>query len=195
MKENQEIQLFTVNSNTVKTEIQNGWRRCLDILRNLISHFRSPRYCQSCFVSCVIFGTSCWLVFFFFFLRTLGSHHPRLNLCSLCLQFAGEIIANLQHRSLVHTPLQKTHFVQSVTTRTSLASKQHHKALFCRRLSTCSEALSPWARCRIEPLMRHVLCTLCRSKPLPAKCKAGRQEPDTAQLENSFETCVLCCGH
>lgn len=132
---------------------------------------------------------------FFFFLRTLGSHHPWLSLCSLCLQFAGEIIANLKHRSLVHTPLQKTRFIQSVTTLTSLDSKQHHKALFCRWLSTCSEALSPWAPCRIEPLMRHAFCTLCQSKPLLAKYKAGRQEPDTAQLEDSFETCVLCCGH
>lgn len=117
----------------------------------------------SCFACCVIFGTRIFLL-----LLLLGTSESlncmARSLHSLCLQFAGERVANLQHRALVRSWLQQVHFAQSVMTLMSLAGTQHHWGKFCRQLSTCSETPRPWACCRIEPLMRRAFCMLFQSK-------------------------------
>lgn len=142
--------------------MQSWWGSCLDILKNLISYFRCPCFCQLLCMLCYFWNKD------FLLLLLLGTSESlncmARSLHSLCLQFAGERVANLQHRALVRSWLQQVHFAQSVMTLMSLAGTQHHWGKFCRQLSTCSETPRPWACCRIEPLMRHAFCMLFQSK-------------------------------
>lgn len=178
MKENQEIQLFTVNANCEKHRCGTAGEATLTSLGTYFSFslslFQSELLCMLYFWNEASFPTN---------FRKPPSMAYSLH--SLCLQFAGQKSANLQHRTLVLSRLWEVHFVQSVMMLMSLCVAEY-LIWGTRVLST----LQNWASneaCVLHSFTKYITACLQSARHSEAR--------HTVQPENNFETCMSCCDH
>lgn len=161
MKENQEIQLFSVNCNTVKTHKFRTDGKEVLIVSGTWFPFCSPCFCQSC-ISCYL-----WNKALSFLWRSSGSLH-------LWLTVRRAYVYNLQANGfpfLSAKPCFMLHY--SKHTLCTACSDTHSfgqsvasQGVTCRWLCTRSDPPSPRARGRTEPLMKHAWCAPLRRKSL-----------------------------